>query len=285
MKLIALDLDGTTLNSNKIVTDETLHAIRKAQQKGHIVMILSGRAPKSIYDELAKYDLHCPVGASNGTALFVDGQLLKLTSLTATQSLKIASEIEKEYMPYNITTNKGSFGLKDWQERFNRVLHSGRVPEEYYENKHFKMFTTPPWEYGHSLIDHYGDILNDEEIKVQKFQILGLDPEQKQRLYKNLQSIEDIYITSSSPFNIEVNHINGNKGNGLKMMAEHFQIPLENTVAIGDERNDIPMFQTAGLSIAMGNAEAEIKSYCNSVTLTNDENGVAHAIEKFVLTD
>lgn len=283
MKLIALDLDGTTLNSQKIMSEENIKAIKKAQQQGHIVMALSGRSPNSIQGELDKYGIICPVGASNGTALFVGGQLLNLTSLTQSQSSRIAVELEKEFMPYNISTNKGSFGLKDWQERFDKVLTSGLVPEEYYENKHYKMFTTPPWEYGHSLFNHYEDVLNDTEITVQKFQILGLDPEQKQRIYTKLQSIEDIYITSSSPFNLEINHISGNKGNGLKIMAKHFNIPLVNTIAIGDERNDIPMLQAAGLAIAMENAEEEVKKHSDIVTLSNDEHGVAYAIEKYVL--
>ncbi|QNO15408.1 HAD hydrolase family protein [Alkalicella caledoniensis] len=57
--------------------------------------------------------------------------------------------------------------------------------------------------------------------------------------------------------------MDGNKGNGLKTMARHFNISIDNTVAIGDERNDIPMFKVAGLSIAMGNAEEEVKMHCD----------------------
>lgn len=75
MKLIALDLDGTTLNSKKEISEETLQAIKKAQQQGHIVMALSGRSEKSIHGQLTKYGLNCPVGASNGTALYADGKL------------------------------------------------------------------------------------------------------------------------------------------------------------------------------------------------------------------
>lgn len=285
MKLIALDLDGTTLNSNKEISKENIQAIQKAQQQGHIVMALSGRSLNSIQAELNKYRLNLPIGGNNGTALYVDGKLLELTSLTLAQSQKIASEIEKEFMPFNFTTNKGTFGLNSWRERFEKVMASGHVPPEYYESKHFKMFTTPPWEYGHTIVENYEEVLSAQEITVQKFFILALDPMQKERMRLKLESIEETYITSSSPFNLEVMHINGNKGNGLKMMARHFNIPLENTVAIGDENNDIPMFKAAGLAIAMGNAEAEVKQHSDLVTLTNDEHGVAYAIEKYILRD
>lgn len=115
--------------------------------------------------------------------------------------------------------------------------------------------------------------------------ILGLDPDQKKRLNTYFKSIEEIYVTGSTPFNLEVTNINGNKGNGLKVMAHHFNIPLEDTVAIGDENNDIPMFKVAGLAIGMGNAKEETKEHCHVVTLTNDENGVAYAIEKYILKE
>ncbi|MBO9129172.1 Cof-type HAD-IIB family hydrolase [Bacillus sp. 165] len=283
MKLIALDLDGTTLNSTKEISDENIGAIKKAQQQGHIVMILSGRSQTSINEQLAKYGLDCPVGGNNGTAIYVNGKLVELNSLSPTQNQKVAVEIEKEYVPYNISTNKGIFAPRNWSERLESVLLSGRVPEEYYENKHYKMFTTPPHVYGHSFFDQVEEIINNKDFTVQKFLILGLDPEQKKRMQQNLQSIEETYVAGSSPFNLEVTHFNGNKGYGLKVMARYFNIPLEDTVAIGDENNDIPMFNAAGLSIAMGNAEEEVKKHSDIVTLSNDEHGVAYAIERYIL--
>jgi Cof subfamily protein (haloacid dehalogenase superfamily) len=281
VKLIALDLDGTTLNSKKEITPETIQAIQKAQQQGHIVMALSGRSEKSICATLEQYGLDCHVGANNGTALFVDGKLIEMTALTQAQSQKIAFEVEKESVPYNMGTNKGSFAPRNWDQRLETVLSSGRVPTEYFENQYYKMFTTSPTVYGHSFFDQVEDVIHHHDV--QKFLILGLDPEQKDRLRANLELIEEITIASSSPFNLEVTHLNGNKGNGLKAMARYLNIPLEDTVAIGDERNDIPMLQVAGLSIAMGNAEDEVKAHSDIVTMTNDENGVAYAIEKYIL--
>jgi hypothetical protein len=75
----------------------------------------------------------------------------------------------------------------------------------------------------------------------------------------------------------------GNKGYGLKAVAKHYNIPLEQTIAIGDNFNDVPMLEAAGLSVAMGNAEPEVKEMCDIVTRTNDEHGVAYAIRQFVL--
>jgi hydroxymethylpyrimidine pyrophosphatase-like HAD family hydrolase len=106
-----------------------------------------------------------------------------------------------------------------------------------------------------------------------------------ERLDKKLRFIDETFVTSASPFNLEVTHINGNKGYGLKAMASYFNIPIENTVAIGDEKNDLPMLNIAGLSIAMGNAEEEVKLSSDVVTLSNDENGVAYAFEKYIFKE
>ncbi len=277
-------MDGTTLNSHKELSIENIEAIKKAQQQGHIVMILSGRPFILIHEQLTKHCLDCPIGGNNGTELYTEGKLLELTSLTSEQSHQIARAIEDERMPYKMGTNKGTFVHKDWFKRFEQVLASGRVPAEYDKHKDYKMFTASPTVYGQGFFQQFADIVHGD-YTVQKFLILALDPQQKQRLQIKLQSIEGIFVTSSSPFNLEITHINGNKGNGLKRMASHFRIPLENTIAIGDERNDLPMFRAAGLSIAMGNADEEVKKHSDLVTLTNDENGVAYAIEHYILKE
>lgn len=260
MKLIALDLDGTTLNSNNEISEENIRVIKKAQQLGHIIMVLSGRAPESIKAQLTKYGLDCPLGANNGTAVFADGKLLELISLTLSQNKKIVLELDKEFVPYKISTNKGVFAPRDWSQRLESVLASGRVPDEYFKDENFKKYTKSPRELGQKVFDEIEEVLNNKEISVQKFLILGFDPEQKRRLQLNLEAIGETYVTGSTPFNLEVTNIRGNKGNGLKVMARHFNIPLKDTVAIGDENNDIPMFKVAGLSIAMGNAKEEAKN-------------------------
>lgn len=282
MKLIALDMDGTTLNSKKEMSEENIRAIKKAQEEGHIVMILSGRPFVLINEQISKHGLECPIGGNNGTELYKEGKLLERTSLTTAQSLQIATELEKEIVPYKIGTDKGTFVHKDWFERFDQVLESGRVPDEYFTHKDYKMFTASPKVYGQGFFQQYEDVIH-EESAVQKILVLTLDPEQRRRLQTNLEAIGEICVTSSSPFNLEIMHINGNKGNGLKAMAQHLNIPIEDTIAIGDEKNDLPMFAVAGLSIAMGNADEEIKKHTDLVTRTNDENGVAYAIEQYVL--
>lgn len=283
MKLIALDLDGTTLNSKKEISSETLKAIQTAQVQGHIVMALSGRSVKSIQSTLEKYNLDCPIGGGNGTVLYANGELVGFTSLMQNQANSIVSVLQHEDVPYNFSTNHGVYAPRDWDEKLATVLVSGRVPAEHYDNQYFTMFTTSPHVHGHSIFDRVDDILNDSDFTIQKFLLVTLDPIQKERIHKKLREIEGIFITSSSPFNLEITHVDGHKGTGLKQMAHHYKVPLENTVAIGDEHNDVPMFQAAGLAIAMANADDDVKKHADIVTLSNDENGVAYAFQKYIL--
>jgi HAD superfamily hydrolase (TIGR01484 family) len=138
MRLIALDMDGTALTSKKEMTLETVQAIKRAQERGHIVMMLSGRPPESIYSVLQKYELDCPIGASSGNMVSVSMKILELTSLTPSQNKRIIEELEKEHIPYEIYSNVGIQIPSDWKDRMDKALISGAVPAEYYDDEHFK---------------------------------------------------------------------------------------------------------------------------------------------------
>ena len=89
----------------------------------------------------------------------------------------------------------------------------------------------------------------------------------------------DVAMVVSFEHNFEMQHPDVSKGNALTKLAAHLNISMEDTVAIGDNFNDVSMLKMAGLGIAMGNGEPEIQALAKAITLTNVEHGVAHAIE------
>jgi Cof subfamily protein (haloacid dehalogenase superfamily) len=276
MKLIALDLDGTTFNSKKEISKENIEAIQKVQEHGHIVMVLSGRAVHEIQPDLKRHGLNCHVGANNGATLFVNNQLVNMITLQPNQSKKITDILEQDAIPYTVSTNNGVFTPKDLEQRIEKALPS------VHESGEIEMFKAFIEQYGHKPFHQIDDLLNDTSSTIQKYFVITLDPKQKEKLELELNQVEEISFASTTDY-VDIMHRNASKGNALKFIAEYLQIPLEDTIAIGDESNDIPMFQIAGLAVAMGNASDEIKKHSDVVTLSNDEHGVAYALHNYVL--
>ncbi|MFB3170162.1 Cof-type HAD-IIB family hydrolase [Neobacillus sp. 179-C4.2 HS] len=284
MKLIAIDLDGTLLSEHTYITEENVQAIRTAQSQGHIVMICSGRAPEDIQEILKKYQLSCPLAGSNGTVVQAEGKLLGSVSMNRDNIMQIAKKLDDVRAPYRIYTNQGIFVPEDWSERVNTDLQGDTIKVDGLSEELFKRITEQPQQ--SDLIKYFRDyheLFGREDLKVQKFFILTLNHQKKSELTTYLSNISGAAATSSGPMNIEVMDQDGNKGNALKVMADYYGISMDDTVAMGDSFNDIPMLQAAGLSIAMGNADPAVKQLCKAVTLSNTENGVSYALEQFIL--
>nr|WP_263327544.1 Cof-type HAD-IIB family hydrolase [Neobacillus sp. Marseille-Q6967] len=105
----------------------------------------------------------------------------------------------------------------------------------------------------------------------------------REAIMKQLQEKGEFELTNSTPTNIEVNPIGINKAKGLKLVCERLGIGMNNVMSVGDSLNDLAMIQEAGLGIAMGNAQEQVKKAADWVTATNNEDGVAIAIRKWVL--
>ncbi|MFC7394798.1 Cof-type HAD-IIB family hydrolase [Scopulibacillus cellulosilyticus] len=282
LKLIALDMDGTLLSPEKHISQENINAIKKKQSQGDIVMICSGRAPEDIKQILNKYGLDCPLAGSNGTVLEIDSKILESVSMNREDVEEIAQKLDNEQIPYFIYTNQGIFAPDDWSDRVADILeHTEDLTEDAIND--IKNVTEKP--YRSSLIQFFSNLNHlflKDHIAFNKFFILTYNKTIKEKLTSLLSRIPNITITTSGPTNIEIMHKDGHKGSGLKKAAEYYNIPLADTVAIGDSYNDIPMLEIAGLSIAMANADNKVKNICNKITLSNSENGVSHALNKLV---
>ncbi|WP_028401263.1 Cof-type HAD-IIB family hydrolase [Ectobacillus panaciterrae] len=283
MKLIAIDMDGTLLSEELEISEQNLAAIRQTQEEGHVVMICSGRAKSDILQFLDRYDLNCPIGASNGSVVYVEGAVLQAAYVPKQTVFTLSDLLEKGAFPYKLYTNKGIFVPRDWKEKVIKAFEGGTSHTHSFTLEEIERITERQLK--SNIIQFYDDIeeLLADNIEVEKFFILTLHEQKREQLLANMQQQPGIMITASAPTNLEVMHENGHKGNGLRAMAQHFGIPLENTIAMGDNFNDVPMLQTAGFSIAMGNAEEKVKEICDAVTLSNNESGVAHALKTYVL--
>ena len=125
--------------------------------------------------------------------------------------------------------------------------------------------------------------MNGKELNIYKFVFIEDDKDKLLDFREKLKSIEKINISSSWSNNIEVMDESVSKGSGLKHLCKSLNIDRSQVVAIGDNENDISMFEMSGLAIAMENGDEIAKKHSHVVTDTNDQNGVAKAIEEYVL--
>jgi Cof subfamily protein (haloacid dehalogenase superfamily) len=127
-------------------------------------------------------------------------------------------------------------------------------------------------------VDSYDSLFNNDEHQIYKLLAFSFEPERLARAKEDLKKLEGLVVSSSGEENLELTSKDAQKGVALEAFTKGKGIMLQETMAIGDNYNDLSMFKRAGRAVAMGNADEIIKAQCDVVTLTNEESGVAKAI-------
>lgn len=261
-KLIATDLDDTLLNDDGVISEENREAIQRAEAEGVKIIVASGRSyasTKQYIDELSLKNLTISLNGAyvqdhgNGTLVAgvpIDRALTK-EILEAIAPLQLHTNFYCGEKVYCIGPSAGA----SFYGEMNRI-------EMDYVDSLVELSKTE--QAGKLLI--YSDHETLKPIKAM------LD----QRYGKTLN------IVFSKPYFLEVTDRTASKGAALLKVAEHYGIHPEEIIAIGDSENDLSMIQKAGLGIAMANAKDKIKNAADFVTRSNNENGVAYAINRFI---
>ena len=278
-KLIAIDMDGTLIGENGISQADKA-ALLAAKEAGHIVTIVSGRSDTSVAELLANEGLgNLPISGSNGAVTIVNGKEINRVSMPEALVEKVVSYLNNQH-PFLIYTSAGVFSkatfLEEVRAEFASTPGAKGSPFESYE-------FMAEYNDNHE-VSHYSD-LADIFKTADVFKIFAFlpNPIKKEACMSHISSFSDVSITSSYSDNVSISSAAGHKGTGLQALANYFNVPLENTVAIGDNLNDLAMLKIAGFSVAMGNAEPEVKATCDVITLSNLHSGVAHAIHEYIL--
>ncbi len=270
-KLIAIDLDGTLLDSNKNISKENIEAIRLAESKGVKVIICSGRifGGARIYAEEAL--LKEPLIACNGAIIkeMKTGRLLYEKTLKDEACYRIIEACHAEniyfhaYIGDTMYAERLEFSSLSYTEKNKKLPPERRVDVRV-------------------TVDMSHTIKNSER-PASKIVIVSRDFEQLARARKKISEIPSIDVVSSDFDNFEVVSSGVSKGNALKFLAREMDISMSEVAAIGDNENDFSMIKEVGLGIAMQNAEQSLKEISDFITSSNDENGVAKAIKEYIL--
>ncbi len=273
IKLLAFDLDGTTLSDSEHISEKNREALIRAYQKGVLLVPASGR----LFTFLPKEVLALPglkwVITSNGAAVYTlpDGKPLK-KSLIPNETAKKIYRVIKEYDIYREFYHEGRAMVE--RRAFERSRTELGIPES-------------KWKFLHKdyiFVEDMEKTLEETGICPEKVNLLYLPTaELRAQLWEKLKKIEGLGLSSSFSDNIEVNAADANKGAGLKALCDILKIPPEEVMAIGDNGNDLSMLKFAGCSVAMGDGSQEALQAAKFKTGPHDRDGLAQAIDRFIL--
>ncbi len=265
-KLIVSDFDGTLLGNHETVSKENKEAIEKYINAGGIFAISTGRMPDSILPQVRKLGLKGLVCCCQGTIILdiESGNVVFEESLPLKTTLAACMKMEE--MGLHIL----AFDLWDYYSNSDGELLT------FYQNAAKTKATV--------VKDmKLSDFLREKQISAYKL-IALVDPKDNSRVFEELKKaqIPNCDVTKSMDFLVEIVNPTLCKGTSVRYLAEKYGIPMEKTIAIGDNYNDISMIKCAGKGVAVANGEDLLKENADYVCqYTNDESAVASIIEQF----
>lgn len=272
IRLIALDLDGTLLNTRKELTEKTLAVLRAAAARGVEIVPTTGRFFLGMPEKIRTLPfLHYAITINGAQVYDVRRDaVLARAEIPVRQAVEVMEYLDELDLIYDCYVESWGWITRSFQEKAHEF-----VPDEHYLRM-LRVLRTP--------VEELKAHLRNEGKDVQKIIIFTrTDALQEELLLELPKRFPDLLTTSSAPHNIELNAPMGNKGDALRMLAEGIGIPIAETMAIGDGLNDVAMLQAAGLSVAMANAHPKLKALAHETTSDCDHDGAAQAIEAFVL--
>ena len=273
IRLIALDLDGTLLNSNKELTEKNLAALAAAAAKGIEIVPTTGRFFTGMPEIIRRLPfLHYAITINGAQVYDVRRDaVLSRAEIPLLQAVEAMEYLDHLDLIYDCYVNSWGWITRSFQEKANEY-----VPDAHYLRM-LRVLRTP--------VEELKSHLRSGGQDVQKIIIFTRTDELQLQLLQELpKRFPDLLATSSARRNIEINAPMGNKGDALRMLSRSLDIPIAETMAIGDGLNDAALLRAAGLSVAMGNAHPDIKALAHEITADCDHDGVALAIARFALT-
>ena len=261
-KMVAIDLDGTLLGWHGTLTEENYRAISALADRGVIFVPTTGRALSEVPDELLRHPAVRYVISSNGTAIHDRCEGKSSIVAMDKETSKRVYGIMRKY-PFYFSNHVNTVSYIDASIPEERVTDYGISA---YYAKFFKDLGTP--------LDNYDEIFLSG-VEVQMFAGFARDPKDILSVREELRGVEGIVFTTSAPGDIEVMPAEAGKGNGVRSLAEHLGIPLDEVITAGDNLNDLAMLRSSGASVASLWAVPEIKA---ATTHVQDE-GHQHICE------
>lgn len=262
IRLLLADVDGTLVTQDKVLTNRAIGAVKKLKEAGILFAVTSGRPPRGMSMLVDPLEITTPIAAFNG-GVFVRPDMSVIQQLTIPDDVA-ASVIEL----------LGDHGMSVWLYRgadwFVLDRHGPHVEREAWTVK-----------FDPTVVESYAAVTSGLA------KIVGVsddhDAVQAAVDAARVQFGDHVSAARSQPYYADITHPQANKGGVVSYLSNEYGIAAEEIATIGDMPNDVLMFAHSGLSIAMGNASTEVQRAARRVTTSNEDEGFANAVDRFVL--
>jgi len=263
IRLFLADVDGTLVTQDKVLTQRAIDAVHALHAAGVLFAVTSGRPPRGMSMLVEPLGLSTPIAAFNG-GLIVEPDMSV-----------IEQKVVPEPLVKPILTLLESHGLVTWiyrgAEWYVRDLEGPHVERE-----------AATVGFQPTVVRSFEGICDE----VAKIVGVGDDHDAMTRVGEDARDQFGDHVTAalSQPYYLDVTHPEANKGGVVKFLSSRFNIPTSQIATIGDMPNDVLMFAHSGLSIAMGNASSGVQRAARMVTKSNQDEGFANAVQRFILS-
>jgi Cof subfamily protein (haloacid dehalogenase superfamily) len=262
IQLLIADVDGTLVTQDKVLTDRAIAAVAELRQAGILFAVTSGRPPRGMSMLIEPLELSTPIAAFNG-GLFARPDM---------------SVIEQQVIPDEVTPEViellHAHGMSVWVYRgADWFVLDPKEPHVAREAWTVRFDPTPVGSFA-AVSDSAAKVagVSDDHDAVQRAAAAARE-----------RFGDHVSASRSQPYYADVMHPRANKAGVVRYLSKTYNIPTEQIATIGDMPNDVLMFAHSGLSIAMGNASHEVQRAARRVTTTNQDEGFANAVERFIL--
>jgi Cof subfamily protein (haloacid dehalogenase superfamily) len=262
IRLVVSDIDGTLVGKDKALSDGNAAAVQRLTQAGVAMTLISARPPSGMRWLGEKLGLPGPFGAFNGGTLFTaDGTILEQHLISSAVAHEVLAHLEREPVIRWLFADGLWLATEEDADHCPREVKSANVQPV--------------------IGADFGDRIN----RADKIVAVSDDEALLDRIEQEIRDLvgDQATVARSQTYYLDVTAAAGNKGDGITALAKAFGVALDETVALGDQANDLPMFARAGFSVAMGQGPEKVRAAAKEVAKSNDEDGVADAIDRFIL--
>ncbi len=272
IRLIAFDLDGTFLDDDKHIPPANLRAMERAAEKGVLLVPATGRIYAGLPEPLRTLPFLRWYITANGSYVYdaKEDRAVARAEVAVDRALEFYETADEMGVLYDCYQDNWGYMTAWMREEALRTIPNPHVREL------VRTLRSP--------VPELKAFLRERGAGVQKLQLYILDRERRLRALEELpKRFADLRFSTSMPFNIEVNAQNATKGHALRALCDALGLDIRQTMAFGDDTNDLDLLRMAGLGVAMENANPAVKAAADLTTSTNNAAGFAAAVERYVL--